>query len=195
MTRKGKIARLPLALREKLNERLQNGEQGKDLIQWLNSLPDVKTILDAHFDGQPISECNLTAWTTGGYLTWEQCRAAREELSSFLEKTTDVRDASKGSLTDRLAVALAAKAAIELHRIDYWPDCEEKSKAWRELVDIVAQLHRLEWLSERTRVNRLKRHEQSLLNDETERRIQKENKPEMSAEERDERIRQIMSVD
>jgi len=29
MTRNGKIARLPLAIREELNRRLQEGEQGK----------------------------------------------------------------------------------------------------------------------------------------------------------------------
>ena len=37
--RKGKIARLPPAIREHLNRRLQNGEEGKKLVGWLDSLP------------------------------------------------------------------------------------------------------------------------------------------------------------
>jgi hypothetical protein len=34
MTRKGKIARLPAAIREELNQRLLDSEQGKQLIVW-----------------------------------------------------------------------------------------------------------------------------------------------------------------
>jgi hypothetical protein len=35
MTRNGKIARLPLAIRQQLNQRLQNGELAQDLLSWL----------------------------------------------------------------------------------------------------------------------------------------------------------------
>ncbi len=40
MTRNGKIARLPLAVRQQLNQRLQNGELARDLLSWLNRLPE-----------------------------------------------------------------------------------------------------------------------------------------------------------
>src|SRR5712692_3098289 len=40
MTHKGKIARLPLAIREQLNRRLQDGEIGKELVVWLNAAPE-----------------------------------------------------------------------------------------------------------------------------------------------------------
>ena len=36
MTRNGKIARLPVFIRNQLNERLQNGEESKELVRWLN---------------------------------------------------------------------------------------------------------------------------------------------------------------
>jgi len=49
MTRNGKIARLPAALREKLNWRLIEREQGQHLIQWRNSLPQVQSVLKAKF--------------------------------------------------------------------------------------------------------------------------------------------------
>ncbi len=42
MTRNGKIARLPLAVRQQLNQRLLNGELAQDLLSWLNQLPEVQ---------------------------------------------------------------------------------------------------------------------------------------------------------
>jgi len=36
MTRNGKIARLPLGIRQQLNQRLLDGQQGKLLVLWLN---------------------------------------------------------------------------------------------------------------------------------------------------------------
>ena len=41
MTRKGKIARLPQPIREQINRRLENGEEGKQIAEWLNTLPEV----------------------------------------------------------------------------------------------------------------------------------------------------------
>ena len=195
MTRKGKIARLPLALREELNERLQNGEQGKSLVQWLNSLPEVKTILDAHFGGQPISENNLSRWANGGYVTWEQSRATREELSSFLEKAGDLKDAARSGLTDRMTLAVSAKIALELNRLDFMPDCEEKSKALRDLIGMLLELRRVEWLGARTGVNQQKYQELARQNREAERQLRQDQEPGMTVEEKDERIRQIMGVD
>ncbi len=45
LTRNGKIARLPLAIRLELNRRLDEGEQGKKLVAWLNGLPAVQAIV------------------------------------------------------------------------------------------------------------------------------------------------------
>ena len=42
MTRNGKIARLPRAIRDELSRRLQDGEPGKHLVQWLNWNPSPK---------------------------------------------------------------------------------------------------------------------------------------------------------
>jgi len=65
MTRRGKIARLPLAIREMVNRRLENGVEGKQIVGWLNSLPKVRALLAAEFDGQPVNEPNLSHWKTG----------------------------------------------------------------------------------------------------------------------------------
>jgi hypothetical protein len=82
MTRNGKIARLPLAVREELNRRLENGEPGVRLIEWLNGLPEVNAVLKEYFEGQPISDANLTQWKNGGFLDWQ----ARVKTESMVER-------------------------------------------------------------------------------------------------------------
>ena len=69
-TRNGKIARLPRAVRLELNRRLDEGEQGKKLVVWLNALPEVQAIVAAEFGGKPIREQNLSEWKQGGYRDW-----------------------------------------------------------------------------------------------------------------------------
>ena len=70
MTRLGKIARLPREVREELNVRLQNGEVGRVLLEWLNGLPAAQTVVAAHFGGRVISQQNLSEWKLGGYEDW-----------------------------------------------------------------------------------------------------------------------------
>ena len=49
MTRNGKIARLPRAIRDELNRRLDDGEPGVQLVNWLNGVPEVRDILRNEF--------------------------------------------------------------------------------------------------------------------------------------------------
>ena|SRR5437899_1555817 len=72
MTRTGKIARLPLGIRQELNRRLQDGKVGKKLVVWLNSLPQARAVLNKEFGGRPINKENLSAWKLGGYVDWER---------------------------------------------------------------------------------------------------------------------------
>ena len=55
MTRNGKVARLPRDIRNQLNRRLQDGEPGTRLVEWLNSLPDTQSVLAADYGGRLIS--------------------------------------------------------------------------------------------------------------------------------------------
>src|ERR1035441_1363007 len=71
MTRNGKIARLPQSIREQINRRLQDGRPGKQIVAWLNTLPEVAAVMAAKFDGKPINEPNLSHWRLGGYQDWE----------------------------------------------------------------------------------------------------------------------------
>ena len=47
--RNGKIATLPSDIRDALNLRMENGEQGEELLAWLNGLPQVKDRLKGGF--------------------------------------------------------------------------------------------------------------------------------------------------
>jgi hypothetical protein len=72
MTRTGKIARLPRHIRDQLNRHLDDGEPGNRLVEWLNSLDEVKDMLYEDFGGRPVSEQNLSDWKQGGFLDWQQ---------------------------------------------------------------------------------------------------------------------------
>jgi len=114
MTRNGKIARLPREIRDELNGRLENGEPGVRLAEWLNGLPEVQKALQAHFGGRAISEQNLSEWKSGGYRDW---LARQEALSQARELSADAKelaDATDGRLTDHLATVLAARYAAAL---------------------------------------------------------------------------------
>ena len=69
-TRNGKIARLPLAIREELNARLRNGDNGNKLIVWLNGLTEAQAVLASEFDGKPLCKQNLSRWRKGGFADW-----------------------------------------------------------------------------------------------------------------------------
>jgi len=71
MTRRGKIARLPKEIREQLNQQLDDGKQGKDLVSWLNSIPEVQSVIGRLFRGKAINKHNLSQWRKGGYREWQ----------------------------------------------------------------------------------------------------------------------------
>jgi hypothetical protein len=78
MTRNGKIARLPHAVREELNQRIYDGASGKKLVAWLNALSAVEEMLRAEFAGKPLREQSLSEWKKRGYREWLALRQVRE---------------------------------------------------------------------------------------------------------------------
>src|ERR1039457_2397581 len=75
--RNGKIARLPYWVRQQLNRRLQDGEIGKKLVEWLNGLPEVAKIVKTQFGGRPVSGQNLSEWKQGGHQDWLRYQETR----------------------------------------------------------------------------------------------------------------------
>jgi hypothetical protein len=156
MTRNGKIARLPAAIREQLNQRLLEGETGKQLVEWLNSLPQVQSVLQAKFQGIPISEHNLSQWKNGGYTAWEAGERLADTVSSMMAGTTGLQAVAKGGLTDRMALILAANMALEMQRLEAVPDGLEKTKIWRELRMSLLALRRCELYAKRLEIEEVK---------------------------------------
>ena len=115
VTRNGKIARIPRQIRETLNQRLLNGEQGIKLVKWLNSLMDVKMMLEDEFGDRPITEQNLSEWKQGGYQEWLRHQDELDLARTLTEQGTALtEEAGYMALSDRIAptVALALSQMI-----------------------------------------------------------------------------------
>jgi len=90
--RTGKIARLPLVIRQRLNERLADGEPHKVLVAWLNEHEVVRMrLLDSH-GGRPITEQNLSDWKAGGFRDWERHQETRGILRGFLSEAEQLSE-------------------------------------------------------------------------------------------------------
>lgn len=79
MARQGKIARLPHALREQVNQRLLDGQPAATILTWLNTKPEAITTWQTYFEGCPATPQNLSEWRQAGYRTW---LAEREKVEA-----------------------------------------------------------------------------------------------------------------
>jgi hypothetical protein len=141
-SRKGKIARLPAAIREQLNQRLYDGQEARQLAAWLNSLPEVQAILAAQFDAQPISESNLTHWKQGGFADWQALQQTRLSISKIAEDADAIRSDTPGSsLAENFSALAAASFALAARGLlDHSPDPQDR---WQRLREILPELARL----------------------------------------------------
>ena len=115
MARIGKIGRLPQAVRAQLNSRLQDGHEGKLIVRWLNSLPEVKQVLAEGFDGRPVSEQNLTDWRQGGYEEWRAYQEILAQAGDLAANRQALQSVAPGqSLADYLAAAIEFRYAAIL---------------------------------------------------------------------------------
>jgi hypothetical protein len=117
MSRFGKIARLPLDIREQLNRRLQDGEIGRELVVWLNSVPEVQAVLKAEFGDRPVNEPNLSDWRTGGYEDWRVQQETMQQVNQLVANAKELGGASNTPLSELLTTCLAARYAVELSRL------------------------------------------------------------------------------
>lgn len=111
--RRGKIARLPLALREELNSRLLEGrETAKKLCAWLNELDEVKELLATFNDGNPagpIDDRNISDWRQGGFNDWLRRRDHILETKEMAQWSMKLAKASGGNLTEGASAIVAGQ--------------------------------------------------------------------------------------
>lgn len=140
MSRIGKIARLPRYLRSQLNERIEDGEPGRPLLEWLNALPAVRDTLAEHFGGRPISEQNLSEWKQGGFKDWQRHQETRALARGFLAEAEELEEEIGATpLPDRLSETVAlALARLLREAVDGEPGPEQRSA----ILEIVRELGR-----------------------------------------------------
>ncbi len=143
MGQNGKITRLPHEVREQLNRRMKDGEEGKGLIEWLNGLPEVRAVLAEEFDGQPIGPNNLSQYRKRGFWEWVNQQEALAEARRLACDAGEVEQAVPGALSDRFATWIAARyavAAAKLGRSE--SDAKEDWQLLRELCHDMVNLRR-----------------------------------------------------
>ncbi|MCE0499755.1 MAG: hypothetical protein LV481_17595 [Methylacidiphilales bacterium] len=109
VTRKGKIACLPLALRTELNRRLDDGWRGPQILEWLNAEEPVRTMLERRWSGQPIKPQNLSEWRRGGYVDWRRQRDGIEKLRELAEYARELGEAVSGNIAGACATLAGAR--------------------------------------------------------------------------------------
>jgi len=102
-TRTGKIARLPKAIRDRLNQQMQDGVPGKDLVRWLNGHFEVRDVLLEHFNARDITEQNLSEWKQGGFQDWLKHQECRDWARRLGDEAEDLKaDAGLLPLMERI---------------------------------------------------------------------------------------------
>ena len=142
MTRVGKIARLPIEFRRKLNLRLRDGEPNKSVVEWLNSLPETKEVLERSFGGRPITEQNMSEWKLGGYVDWlknEESCGIVERLVSRASDFDAIADDTR--VSDRLATVFAVELAREMESL--LREQLDPKVRWERLKEMLGMLNQL----------------------------------------------------
>ena len=143
--RNGKIAKLPDTMREELNLRMENGEEGPKLLEWLNGLPEAQERLKESFGGVPISKQNLCEWRQGGFREWQIRRELVDHACQLSESASDLEDVvDTPFLGGDLVAILAARYAALLNTWDGEadPEFEEKLRLMRGLAQDIALIQR-----------------------------------------------------
>jgi hypothetical protein len=153
-TGNGKIANLPAHIRDELNYRLSDGEQGTELVEWLNAQPEVIKIITERFDGRPISEQNLSQWRTHGYRQWHAYHVVLDELDTTSEHSEEI--AATGINCEKLLLLLTASYAEMLQRWIITP-CDEmtyKLAVFKNITNAALALRRAEIQKARLEIER-----------------------------------------
>jgi len=124
-TRKGKIARLPAAVRDELNRRLHDNEGGSKILTWLHSLPAVLSVLD-ELGEEPITAQNLSEWRKGGYQDWLRRHERVENTKVLSQYAFDLAKAAGASVSDGAAALLGGHILEAAERLAESDEGEEK---------------------------------------------------------------------
>jgi len=100
--RKGKIGRMPVALRNEVNRRLHENESANKILAWLNAQPEAILVLDS-FGEEPVTPQNLSEWRNGGFRDWLARREKVDHLRDLAKFALELGQAAGGSIGDGTA--------------------------------------------------------------------------------------------
>jgi hypothetical protein len=152
MPQPGKIACFPASIREELNRRLFNGENGKHLVAWLNALPEALAAVNREFDGKPISKNNLSYWRKTGYQLWKDAREKREVAAALIRESPGMPEAEQQALSKRINAIFIGDILMQLRRMDAMREGSRKSRLQRDLLNRFVALQNSRHNGERVRL-------------------------------------------
>ena len=98
MARNGKVARLSYEVREEINQRLRDNQNGATILRWINEKCRLR-------GAAAITDNNLSQWRSGGFVEWMEKQEKVEKTRSLAEYCRRVADAGGGSMDLPAAVA------------------------------------------------------------------------------------------
>lgn len=155
--RTGKIARLPLAIREEVNRRLREGEPGPKILAWLHTLPEVLKVLDEHFREEPISPQNLSEWRQGGYAEWLERLEQVERTKELAAYGYELAQKNNGGAADGAAAILGGQFLEIFEGLDVEKQrqlLQEKPRTVTELIGAFAKYESTQVKKETARQNK-----------------------------------------
>ena len=122
---RSKIGRLPFAIRNELNERIRDGAQGAELLDWLNGLKETKKVLRemGSASGRAASAAavnaqNLTDWRSSGYKDWLDDQKDADRIRHLAEVSQTIATAAGGSAAGVACNIATAKIMDALEAAD-----------------------------------------------------------------------------
>ncbi|MEP6669132.1 MAG: hypothetical protein ABJF10_08270 [Chthoniobacter sp.] len=151
----GKIARLPKPIREEINRRLEKGATAKSLVPWLNDLPEVQTLVQAEFDGHPVSEHNLSQWKNGGYQDWLRYQEALVLAEYLYERGEKLKTTGQNRMrmSEVFQLWLNSRYVVSTKEIESM-NGEQAWKKQRQMCDDLMKMHRAEHRAEQLKLER-----------------------------------------
>ena len=118
--RNGKIAHLPKPIREEINQRLERGATARSLVPWLNALPEVQALVEAEFDGHPVSEHNLSQWKKGGYQEWLRYQEAVALAEHLYDRGQEMKALEKDRMpmSEVFSLWMTSRMAVSTREIE-----------------------------------------------------------------------------
>ncbi len=152
--RTGKIARLPAVLREEVDRRLNDRQNGPEVLGWLNALPEVRAVLDTQFGGRPVSSQNLSYWRQGGHQDWQEERQVQAVAKNVTGMVMRHADADGGNgLATGMAATLGMVLAQNTRKLC---DASASIKERVEMVELATRgLTTLRWAISKQELERL----------------------------------------